>query len=160
MAAGRALARHIILFLSQTTDGSLSSCLVDDDPAASWAALLALRPANAKAIETAAATINKLRLSGITVGDFTRIHRAAHTALHDMDAKHCHAAILTQMHRILRDIDDIPEMSAIVLQYSTIDDPANATVTELFAESNDMLLLITVPSLKSTAYVRVRPCRT
>jgi hypothetical protein len=32
---GRALARQIILFLSQTIDGSLSSCLVDDDPAAS-----------------------------------------------------------------------------------------------------------------------------
>jgi hypothetical protein len=48
--AGRALARQILLFLSQTIDGSLSSCLVGDDPAVSWTALLALRPANAKAI--------------------------------------------------------------------------------------------------------------
>jgi hypothetical protein len=31
-AAGRALARQILLVLSQTIDGSLSSCLVEDDP--------------------------------------------------------------------------------------------------------------------------------
>jgi hypothetical protein len=109
------LARQILLFLSQTMDGSLSSSLVDDDPAASWTALCALRPANAKAIENAAATINKKRLSDITVGDCTRLNRAAHTALHDMDASHYHATVLKQMHRILRGIDDIPEMSAIVL---------------------------------------------
>jgi hypothetical protein len=132
--AGRDLARNILLFLSQTIDGSLSSYLVDDDPAASWTALLALRPANAKAIENAAATINKLRLADITVGDDTRINRAAHTALHEMDASHYHATVLTQMHRILRGIDDIPEMSAIVLQYSKIDDPTNATIAELFAD--------------------------
>jgi hypothetical protein len=131
---GRALARQVLLFLSQTTEASLSSCLVDNDPAASWTALLALRPANAKAIESTAATINKVRLTDTTVGDYTRLHRAAHTALHDMDANHYHAAALTQMHRILRGIDDIPELSAVVLQYSKIDDPNNATVTELFAD--------------------------
>jgi hypothetical protein len=54
---------------------------IDDDPAASWTALLALRPANDKANENAAATINKLRLADTTVGDYTRLHRAAHTAL-------------------------------------------------------------------------------
>jgi hypothetical protein len=37
--AGRALTRQILPFLSQTIDGSLSNCLVDDDPAASWTAL-------------------------------------------------------------------------------------------------------------------------
>jgi hypothetical protein len=51
-----------------------------------------------------------------------------------MDASHYHATVLTQMHRILRGIDDIPEMSAIVLQYSKIDGPTNATITELFAD--------------------------
>jgi hypothetical protein len=132
--AGRALARQILLVLSQSIGGSLSSCLVDDDPAASWTALLALRPANAKAIENAAATINKLRLADTTVGDYTRLHRAAHTALHDMDASHYHATVLAQMHRILRGIDDVPEMSAIVLQYSKIDGPTNATITEHFAD--------------------------
>jgi hypothetical protein len=93
---GRALARQILLFLSQTIDGSLSSCLVDDDPTASWTALLALRPANAKGIENATATINKLRLADTTVGDYTRLHRAAHTALHDVDASHYHASVLTR----------------------------------------------------------------
>jgi hypothetical protein len=87
-----------------------------------------------KAIENAAATINRLRHAETTVGDYTRLHRAAHTALHDMDASHYHATVLTQMHRILRGIDDIPEMSAIVLQYSKIDGPTNATITELFAD--------------------------
>jgi hypothetical protein len=81
-AAGRALARQILLFLSQTIDGSLSSCLVGDDTGASWTALLALRPANAKAIENAATTIKKLHLSDTAVGEYTRLHRAAHTALH------------------------------------------------------------------------------
>jgi hypothetical protein len=131
---GRALARQVLLFLSQTTDGSLRSCLVDNDPAASWTALLALRPDNAKAIESTATTINKVHLTDTTVGDYTRLHLAAHTTLHDMDANHYHAAVLTHMHRILRGIDDIPELSAVVLQYSKIDDPTNATVTELFAE--------------------------
>jgi hypothetical protein len=155
--AGRALARQILLFVSQTIDGSLSRCLVDDDPAASWTALLALRPANAKAIENAVATINKLRLADTSVGDYTRLHRAAHTALHDMDATLCHATVLTQMHRILRGIDDIPEMSAIVLQYSKIDGPTNALITEILQTSNSTLLLITLPSLKPIAYV---PCAT
>jgi hypothetical protein len=96
-----ALARQVLLFLSQTADGSLSSCLVDNDPAASWDALLALRPANAKAIESTAATINKVRLTDTTVCDYTRLHRAAHTALHDVDANNYHAAVVTQIHRIL-----------------------------------------------------------
>jgi hypothetical protein len=78
--------------------------------------------------------INKLRLADTTVGDYTRLHRAAHTALHDMDASHYHATVLTQMHHILRGIDDIPEMSAVVLQYSKVDGPTNATITELFAD--------------------------
>jgi hypothetical protein len=69
--------------------------------------VVALRPANAKAIENAAATINKLRLADTTVGDYTRLHRAAHSALHDMKANHYHAAVLTQMHRILRGINYI-----------------------------------------------------
>jgi hypothetical protein len=154
---GRALARQVLLFLSQTTDGSLRSCLVDNDPAASWTALLALRPDNAKAIESTAATINKIRLTDTTVRDYTRLHLATHTTLHDMDANHYHAAVLTHMHRILRGIDDIPEMSAVVLQYSKIDDPTNATVTELFAKSNSTPLLIKSPSLKPTAFV---PCAT
>jgi hypothetical protein len=47
--AGRALSRQILLFRFKTIDGSLSSCLVDDDPAASWTAILSLRPANANA---------------------------------------------------------------------------------------------------------------
>jgi hypothetical protein len=34
--AGRALARQIIFFLSQTTDGSLSSCLFDDVGIRCW----------------------------------------------------------------------------------------------------------------------------
>jgi hypothetical protein len=38
------------------------------------------------------------------------------------------------MHRTLLGTDDIPEMSAAVFQYSKIDDPTNATVTELFAD--------------------------
>jgi hypothetical protein len=92
-----------------------------------------LRPANAKAIENAAATINKLRLSDTTVGDYTRLHRAAHIALHYMNVSHYHATVLMQMHSIRRGIDDIPEMSAIVLQYSKIDDPTNASITELCA---------------------------
>jgi hypothetical protein len=37
-ASGRALARQILLFLSQIIDGSLSSCLIKDDPAVSWTA--------------------------------------------------------------------------------------------------------------------------
>jgi hypothetical protein len=91
-----------------------------------------LRPANAKAIENAAGTINKLRFVDTTVGDCMRVHRAAHTALHDMDASHYRSTVLTQMHRILRGIDDIPETSTIVLQYSKIDKPTNATIIELF----------------------------
>jgi hypothetical protein len=75
--AGGSLARQIFLFLSKTIDGSLSSCLVDDDPAASWTALLALRPAKAKAIENTSATIKKMRLADTTVGDYTRFHRTA-----------------------------------------------------------------------------------
>jgi hypothetical protein len=51
-----------------------------------------------------------------------------------MDGNHYHAAVLTQMHLILRGIDDIPEMSAIVLQCSKIDSPTNATVIEIFAD--------------------------
>jgi hypothetical protein len=51
-----------------------------------------------------------------------------------MDASHYHATLLTQMQRILRGIDDIPEMSAIVLQYSKIDDLTNATITEHVAD--------------------------
>jgi hypothetical protein len=86
-----------------------------------------------------------------------RLHRAAHTALHDMDASHYHATVLRQMHRILRGIDDIPEMSAVVLQYSKIDGPTNATITELFADIQQHALLITLPSLKPIAYM---PCAT
>jgi hypothetical protein len=41
-------------------------------------------PANVKAIKNAAVIINKLRLADTTVGGYTRLHRAAHTALHDM----------------------------------------------------------------------------
>jgi hypothetical protein len=81
-----------------------------------------------------AATINKLHLADTFVSDYTRLHRDAHTALHDMVASHYHATVLTHMHRILRGIDDIPEMSAIILQYSKIDEPTNATITELFAD--------------------------
>jgi hypothetical protein len=133
-AAGRVLARQILHFLSQTIDGSLSSYLVDGVPAASWTALLALRSANAKAIEDAAATIKKLRLADTTVGDNTRHHRAAHTAFLDMDASHYRAAVLTQILHILCGIDDIPEMSAIILQNSKIDDSTNVTIIELFAD--------------------------
>jgi hypothetical protein len=51
-----------------------------------------------------------------------------------MDASHYHAAVLTQMHRILCGIDDIPVMSATVPQYSNMDDPTNENITELFAD--------------------------
>jgi hypothetical protein len=89
-------------------------------------------PANTKAIETAAATINKLRLADTTVDDYTRLHRASHTFLH-IGANHYHAAAQTQMHPILRGIDETLNMSAVVLQCSNIDCPTNETVTELFA---------------------------
>jgi hypothetical protein len=112
----------------------LSSCLVDDEPAASWTDILALGPANAKGIENAAAIINKLRLADTTVGDYTRLHRAAHTAQHDVDASHYLGTVLTPVHRILRGIDDIPEISAIILQNSKIDDSNKATIIERFAD--------------------------
>jgi hypothetical protein len=38
------------------------------------------------------------------------------------------------MNRILRGIDDIPEVNAIVPQYSNTDDPTNEIVTEIFAD--------------------------
>jgi hypothetical protein len=131
-------------------------CLIDDDPAASWNVLLTLRPANAKAIETAAATINKLRLADTTVGDYARLYRVAHTVLHDMDANHYHAAEQMQMHHILRGMDTMPEMSAIVLQYSKRRSYQRNGHRD-FCPHPTALLLITLPSIKPIAYV---PCAT
>jgi hypothetical protein len=106
-----------------------------------------------QAIENAAAAVNKLCLADTTVDDYTRPRRVAHIALHDMDANHYHASVLTQMHRILRGIDDVPEMSAIVLQYSKIESLPTQPPPSFLPISNSTLLLITLPSIKPIAYV-------
>jgi hypothetical protein len=69
-AAGRALSRQCMLFFAQTTDSAFATCLVANDPAATWAALKALRPATNKAIEDVARVIGPLRLAEIDVTEY------------------------------------------------------------------------------------------
>jgi hypothetical protein len=84
-----------MLFFAQTTGSELATCLVAKDPAATWAAIKALRPATNKAIDDVARVIGALRLADNDVTEYITHHRAAHTQLQDMARDHHHAPVST-----------------------------------------------------------------
>jgi hypothetical protein len=133
-AAGRALSRQCMLFFAQTTDSALATCLVANDPAATWAALKALRPAINKAIEDVARVIGALRLADNDVTEYISHHRAANTQRQDMAPDHHHVQVSTQLQRILQGAEGISELNAICLKYGDINDPTAAALTALFSD--------------------------
>jgi hypothetical protein len=133
-AASRGLARQFIIFLSQTTDPSLKCCINSDDTAGSLAALKDLHPSTAQAIEDAAEVINSLRLVDVDVAAYTAAHRAAHTQLGAISATHHHSQVSIHLRRIMKGVEGIPELAAVVLQYGNNDAPTADSVTALFAD--------------------------
>jgi hypothetical protein len=123
-----------MLFFAQTTDSALATCLVANDPAATWAALKALRPAINKAIEDVARVIGALRLADNDVTEYISHHRAANTQRQDMAPDHHHVQVSTQLQRILQGAEGISELNAICLKYGDINDPTAAALTALFSD--------------------------
>jgi hypothetical protein len=70
----------------------------------------------------------------VDVAAYTAAHRAAHTQLGAMSATHHHSQVSIQLRRIMKGVEGIPELAAVVLQYGNTDAPTAASVTALFAD--------------------------
>lgn len=144
--AERRLAKQLTFFLSRTVAPPHRPALLGKPPAVAWALLQALNPQTGHSLEDLVQQGFELRLTDHGPTSYATEHRLVQSKIVQRQADHHYATPQAYLNRVLKGMDDHPDVRHLRTTFRQIPHPTLADVEHLFRELHDCCSPSTLPS--------------